>query len=132
MNGTSRRYLLDTNIFIYYFNGDPVVQPLVEDILAETVTGFYCPVSWVELLCYPALTEAEAEQMRAFLRSLTCVALTESILDQTAQIRQVYRTALPDALIAACALEMTSTLVTRNTQDFQQINELSIVNPFNS
>ena len=132
MNGTSRRYLLDTNIFIYYFNGDPVVQPIVEDILTETATGFYCPVSWVELLCYPALTEAEAEQIRAFLRSLTCVALTESILDQTAQIRLAYRTTLPDALIAACALETTSTLVTRNTQDFQHINGLSIVNPFNS
>ncbi|PZV10777.1 MAG: VapC toxin family PIN domain ribonuclease [Leptolyngbya sp.] len=132
MNGTDSRYLLDTNIFIYYFNGDPVVQPIVEDILAGNVSGFYCPVSWVELLCYPALTEKEAEQIRAFLRSLTCVALTESILDQTAQIRRDYRTALPDALIAACALAMTSTLVTRNIQDFQKINRLSIVNPFSS
>ncbi|PSB24535.1 type II toxin-antitoxin system VapC family toxin [Stenomitos frigidus] len=131
MNGTDRRYLLDTNIFIYYFNGDPVVQPVVEDILTGKAAGFYCPVSWVELLCYPALTEAEAEQIRAFLRSLTCIALTESILDRTAQIRRADRTALPDALIAACALETTSTLVTRNTQDFQQINGLSIVNPFN-
>ena len=131
MNGTDSRYLLDTNIFIYYFNGDPVVQPIVEDILSGNISGFYCPVSWVELLCYPALTEEEAEQIRAFLRSLTCVALAESILDQAAQIRRDYRTALPDALIAACALAMTSTLVTRNIQDFQQIHGLSIVNPFN-
>lgn len=132
MNGTDSRYLLDTNIFIYYFNGDPVVQPIVEGILAGNISGFYCPVSWVELLCYPALTEQEAGQIRAFLRSLTCVAFTESILDKTAQIRRDYRTALPDALIAACALAMTSTLVTRNIQDFQQIKGLSVVNPFNS
>lgn len=132
MNGTDSRYLLDTNIFIYYFNGDLVVQPIVEDILAGNSSGFYCPVSWIELLCYPALTEEEAAQIRAFLRSLTCVALTESILDQAAQIRRDYRTALPDALIAACALAMTSTLVTRNIQDFQQIHGLSVVNPFNS
>ena len=131
MSGTDSRYLLDTNIFIYYFNGDPVVQPIVEDVLAGNISGFYCPVSWIELLCYPALTEEEAEQIRAFLRSLTCVALAESILDQAAQIRRDYRTALPDALIAACALAMTSTLVTRNIQDFQQINGLSVVNPFN-
>ena len=104
MNGIGSRYLLDTNIFIYYFNGNPVVQPSVEDILTGNSTGFYCPVSWVELLCYPALTEEEAEQIRAFLRSLTCVALTESVLDRTAQIRRDYRTALPDALIAACAV----------------------------
>lgn len=131
MNGTDSRYLLDTNIFIYYFNGEAVVQPIVEDILAGNASGFYCPVSWVELLCYPALTEEEAGQIRAFLRSLTCVALTESVLDRTAQIRRDYRTALPDALIAACALEMTCTLVTRNILDFQPINGLSVVNPFN-
>jgi predicted nucleic acid-binding protein len=131
MNGTDNRYLLDTNIFIYYFNGETVVQPIVEDIIAGNATGFYCPVSWVELLCYPALTEAEAKQIRAFLRSLTCVALTESILDRTAQIRRDHRTALPDAMIAACALEIKSTLVTRNMQDFQQINGLSVINPFN-
>ncbi|MBW4518881.1 MAG: type II toxin-antitoxin system VapC family toxin [Scytolyngbya sp. HA4215-MV1] len=124
------RYLLDTNIFIYYFNGDPVVQPIVEDILTGNSTGFYCPVSWVELLCYPALTEEEAEQIRAFLRSLTYVALTESVLDRTAQIRRDYRTALPDALIAACALEVSSPLVTRNIQDFRAIHELIVINPF--
>jgi predicted nucleic acid-binding protein len=131
MNGTDNRYLLDTNIFIYYFNGELVVQSIVEDILASNAMGFYCPVTWVELLCYPALTEAEADQFRAFLRSLTCVALTESVLDQAAQIRRDYRVALPDALIAACATEVASTLVTRNIQDFQQIRGLSVIDPFN-
>ena len=63
MNGTDSRYLLDTNIFIYYFNGDPVVQPIVEDTLSGNILGFYCPVSWIELLCYPVLTEEEAEQI---------------------------------------------------------------------
>lgn len=73
MSGTDSRYLLDTNIFIYYFNGDPAVQPLFTEILTEGVDVFYCPMSWVELLCYPALTEAEANQIRGFLRSLTVV-----------------------------------------------------------
>lgn len=132
MNGTDSRYLLDTNIFIYYFNGEAVVQPIVEGVLAGNASGFYCPVSWVELLCYPALTEEESEQIRAFLRLLTCVALTENVLDQTAQIRRGDRTALPDALIAACALEVASTLVTRNVHDFEQINRLSVFNPFNA
>jgi predicted nucleic acid-binding protein len=131
MNGTDNRYLLDTNIFIYYFNGELVVQPIVEDILAGNAIGFYCPVTWVELLCYPVLTEGEAAQIRAFLRSLTCVALTEIVLDRTAQIRRDYRIALSDALIAACAMEVASTLVTRNIQDFQQISGLSVINPFN-
>jgi len=80
MNGLSSNYLLDTNIFIYYFNGDPIVQPIFSEIATSNATGLYCPVSWVELLCYPDLSEAQANQIRAFLRSLTCVALTESVL----------------------------------------------------
>jgi predicted nucleic acid-binding protein len=83
MNGIVNQYLLDTNIFIYYFNGDPVVQPLFNEILTGNATGFYCPISWIELLCYPALTEPEANQIRSFLRSLTSVSLTEQVLDSS-------------------------------------------------
>ena len=77
------------------------------------------------------MLQFQAAQSR-FRKNRLCAALTESLLGQTAQIRRDYRTALADALIAACALAMTSTLVTRNIQDFQQINGLSVVNPFNS
>jgi predicted nucleic acid-binding protein len=130
MSGTDNHYLLDTNIFIYYFNGETILEPLFEAIFTEGVTGFYCPISWVELLCYPALSEKEANQMREFLRSLTCVELTETVLDAAAQIRREYRVALADAVIAACALETKSTLVTRNMADFARIDELVVLNPF--
>ncbi len=36
------------------------MQPIFEEIQAGDAVGFYCPISWVELLCYPDLTEAEA------------------------------------------------------------------------
>jgi hypothetical protein len=132
MNGLSSNYLLDTNIFIYYFNGDPIVQPIFSEIAAGNATGLYCPVSWAELLCYPDLSDVEANQIRAFLRSLTCVALTEAVLDRAAQIRRDYRVRLPDAMIAACAIETDSILVTRNVEDFQRINRLNLFNPFDS
>lgn len=130
MNGTDSNYLLDTNIFIYYFNGETLLEPLFEEIFAQNATGFYCPISWVELLCYPALTNNEANQILSFLRTLTCVELTESVLDGAAQIRREYRVPLPDAVIAACAIAATATLVTRNTNDFLRINGLIVFNPF--
>lgn len=130
MNGTSNRYLLDTNIFIYYFNGEAAVQSIVGEVLAGQATGCYCPVSWAELLCYPALTEAEANQIRSFLRLFTSVPLSEQVLDRAAQVRRSRRIALPDALIAACAIESNSILITRNIRDFQNIADLSILNPF--
>jgi hypothetical protein len=123
-------YLLDTNILIYYFNDDPAVQPIFEAIQVGDAVGFYCPISWVELLCYPDLTEAEANLMREFLRTLSCVLLMESVLDRGAEIRRNYRVRLADALIAACALAEGCTLVTRNVDDFRRIDGLSILNPF--
>ncbi len=128
----SNNYLLDTNILIYYFNDDPAVQSIFEEILAGDLVGYYCPISWVELLCYPELTEAEASLMREFLRTLSCVSLTEVVLDCAAEIRGNYRVRLADALIAACALTESYTLVTRNLKDFRRIDGLSVFNPFDS
>ena len=68
--------------------------------------------------------------MREFLKTLSCVLLTESVLDCAAQIRRDYRVRLADAFIAACALVEGCTLVTRNVEDFRRIDGLSIVNPF--
>jgi predicted nucleic acid-binding protein len=124
------RYLLDTNVLIYYFNGEISVQDIFNQILAEDAGGFYSPITWVELLCYPGLTETEANLMREFLQTLTSVSLTESVLDSAAKIRRSYRLKLADALIAACALIGECTLVTRNVDDFKRISELSIFNPF--
>ena len=59
------------------------------------------------------------------------MALTETVLDRTAQIRRNYRSKLPDALIAACAIEADSILVTRNVNDFQRISGINVLNPFN-
>ncbi|MFB2939001.1 type II toxin-antitoxin system VapC family toxin [Aerosakkonemataceae cyanobacterium BLCC-F154] len=125
------RYLLDTNILIYYFNAEPEVQPIFDEIQAGNAAGLYCPISWVELLCYPALTEEQANEMREFLRRLSCVLLTESILNYAAEIRRDYRVGLADALIAACAFVEGCTLVTRNIDDFRRIDRLSVLNPFN-
>ncbi len=106
------------------------VRALVDEIRAGDAVGFYCPITWVELLCYPGLSEIEANQIRQFLRELTYVPLTEAVLDHAAQIRRDYRLMLADALIAACALGEGCTLVTRNIDDFRRIDGLDILNPF--
>jgi predicted nucleic acid-binding protein len=115
----SKKYLLDTNILTYYFNGDLAVKPIFDEIKTSVAQGFYCPISWIELLCYSALTEDEANLMREFLRQLNCVSLTECILDCATKIRRD-RVKLADALIAACALVQGYTLVTRNV-DFSAL-----------
>ncbi|MEP6490371.1 type II toxin-antitoxin system VapC family toxin [Microcoleus vaginatus GB2-A3] len=124
------KYLLDTNILIYYFYDEPEVQPIFDEIEAGDAEAFYSPISWVELLCYPALTEGQANEMREFLRLIKWVSLTESVLDRAAQIRRDYRLKLGDGVIAACALVEGCVLVTRNAKDFKRVDGLTILNPF--
>ncbi len=123
-------FLLDTNILIYYFKGNLIVQPIFSDIRGSNAQGMYCPLTWIELLCYAPLTDNEANQIRGFLRRLTCVVLTETVLECAAQIRRDYRLKLPEALIAACAITQERTLVTHNVKDFERIEELTLLNPF--
>ena len=124
------KYLLDTNIIIYYLNGDLMVKPLFQEIQTGLSQGLYSPITWVELLSLPSLTATEIEEIKDFLRSFNSVLLTESLLECAAEIRRNYRIKLPDALIAASALISDYTLVTRNTDDFSKIRTLKILNPF--
>ena len=45
-------------------------------------------------------------------------------------IRRVYKTKLPDAIIAATAIVCKSALITHNRTDFKKIKGLSLVDPF--
>jgi predicted nucleic acid-binding protein len=130
MSGNVSSYLLDTNILVYYFNGVSTVQEVMEQILDREIVGYYCPLTWVELLCYPSLSESEAQIMREFLRSLIRVDLTEAILDCSAGLRRDYSIPLADSVIAACCLAVDGRLVTRNTKDFNRIPGLDLLNPF--
>jgi predicted nucleic acid-binding protein len=49
---------------------------------------------------------------------------------KTAEIRKAHKVKLPDAIIAATAVEFDLTLLTRNTNDFKNIEALKLANPF--
>jgi predicted nucleic acid-binding protein len=46
MNGNANSYLLDTNILVYYFNGEPSVEAVVNQIIEGQAVGYYCPLTW--------------------------------------------------------------------------------------
>ncbi|MGD1937118.1 MAG: type II toxin-antitoxin system VapC family toxin [Cyanophyceae cyanobacterium] len=125
---TKRRFF-DTNILIDFLNGELTVRDLVNHAM-ETQTAYYSPITWIELLSYPQLTDTQAQAIRDFLHQQQIVELSEEILDRTAAIRRATRVKLPDALIAASAIESNCTLVTRNVKDFERIDTLEIENPY--
>jgi len=56
--------------------------------------------------------------------------LNDDIVNRTIHIRRKYKTKLPDAIIAASALENELTIFTRNIKDFNKIKGLVMLNPY--
>jgi predicted nucleic acid-binding protein len=118
--------LIDSNIIIY------AAQPEHNDLrqfIAEHAPAVSA-VSYVEVLGYHQLTQEEREYFEEFFAAAQILELSQPVLDRAVQLRQSRRMTLGDALIAATALVHNLTLVTRNDEDFEWIEDLDILNPF--
>ncbi|MCZ6678059.1 MAG: type II toxin-antitoxin system VapC family toxin [Candidatus Poribacteria bacterium] len=118
--------LLDSNIIIY------AAQP--EHRHLRSFIARYAPavsaISYVEVLGYHRLSNQDRHYFRRFFQVASVLSISEVVLEKAVALRQQRRMTLGDAIIAGTALAHGLTLVTRNTEDFQWIDELSVINPF--
>jgi len=101
VNGS--KFLLDTNIIIGLFKGYPAVLSILQDHAVELDMCAYSFITRIELLGYPGITEAEAQDINRILQIMRYLPMTQSIEDMTIQLRQRYSLKIPDAIIAATA-----------------------------
>ena len=88
-------------------------------------------LSRIEVLGWSGHSEQSVQDARQFLiQHLDEYPLTEVIVHRCTSLRRQYSLKLPDAIIAATALHLQLPLVTRNTDDFKNIEDLSLINPF--
>jgi len=121
--------VFDSNILIYHLN-DALPSSVLNHVESWITEGAVISVmSRIEVLGYPQTADQLHQAMR-LLAYFDEIPLHEPMVQRTITLRQQYRIRLPDALIAATALYLGFPLVTRNTQDFQTINGLIILNPF--
>lgn len=106
MNGDD--VLLDTNAFIYFFEGRPAVAERV--LLAETL--YYSVITEIELLSARHLTEEERTTIRAFLARCQRIDLTPDVVERTIELRRSEHLKTPDAIIVATALHIGVPLMT--------------------
>lgn len=119
MNGTN--LVLDTNILIYYLTGDLTAYEIVANNQI-----FISVITEMEMLSFTHLTEEDQKRIEQLLSLFTVISLTDKIKNKTIQIRKTYKVKLPDAIIAATALQLEYFLVTADKK-LQKIDDLQVV-----
>lgn len=126
-----KRYLLDTNIIIYYLGGvlpEPARQ-FTDKVLMHQAN--LSVISRIELFSWISLTPTALDQLNEFIDNVNVIGLEDDIISNTIQIRKYNKKIkLPDAIIGATCITYNLTLISRNKSDFKDINGLDLINPF--
>ena len=119
-------YTLDTNIIIYYFNGEAPILAFLREQMEQGAPLFISAVTEHELYSYPHLTPVEVARIDALLTTLTVIDVDSRIAQLSGQLRASYGIKALDSFIAATALMTGTALATRNVRDFRRIPTLAI------
>lgn len=108
-----QEYLIDTNTAIDYMGEKLPVQAL--DFLDSIIDRQYylSIINKIELLGFKGISEEEEQPFLKFIDNADMILLNDSIIDKTIALRKTYSVKLPDAIIAASAMAVKATLITR-------------------
>ena len=120
--------LLDSNIIIYSVQSE---HSFLRKFIAEHSPAISA-LSYVEVLGYPKLTEEEQVYFEQFFHVAKVLPISSQVLSRAVLLRQKQKMTLGDSIIAGTALVYGRTLVTRNIKDFQWIEQLTLLNPFDA
>ncbi|HET8571030.1 MAG TPA: PIN domain-containing protein [Candidatus Limnocylindria bacterium] len=117
------RYLLDTTVLIDHANGFPPATELLERLFAQGAELFTCDVVTCEALS--GGTDEHLEVIGRLLEPLEYVSTSPTAARRAGASRLTRhraegRLGLGDALIAAVAVEIDASVVTRNRPDFER------------
>lgn len=115
MNGTVADILVDTDIFIDHLRG-------AEELIAGRHRLHYSVITRAELLAGNTATNLVIMLLAPFRE----VPIDRGIAERAGRIRREGGIRLPDALIAATALERGLSLATRNRADFEKVRGLRL------
>jgi hypothetical protein len=77
----------------------------------------------------PGLNAADEMGLRNLLVQFSEAPIDDAVIERAIEIRRSVRIKIPDALVAATALIYEANLVTRNTGDFKNVPDLSVLGP---
>ena len=107
--------LLDTDVFIDHLRGAKRLEPGDHRVHYSVITRAE--------LCAGTSATALVDKLLAPFRE---VPVVRAVAERAGRIRHEFGVRLPDALIAATAIEHQLGLVTRNRRDFQAVRGLRV------
>ena len=124
------RFLIDTNISIYFLEGVLPSQslPFIRSVFSTKVN--VSVITQIELLGWAFPDVNQATITGEFVKQALIYPLDQDVVQQTIVLRRSHRIKLPDAIIAATALVHGLTLISWNDRNFLHVSGLSYRNPF--
>ena len=119
MNGD--QLFIDSNIILYYLNGDRTLLPVLED--KQLFVSF---ITELKLLSLKKITEPEIKLIEGFLQHCAIIEMSSVIKENTILLRRKYGLKLPDAIIAASSLFLNAPLFTAD-KDMANIKEIDLI-----
>jgi len=121
--------IIDTDILIDVGRGDSVSVKHLQE--AEKRAKLAISVITQMELMAGCRNKAEMKAVNHFLTRFTIIKLNESITDIAVELLQQYRLShgllIPDALIAATAINEREPFLTKNQRDFRYMAELDLL-----
>jgi len=118
MNGSN--YIADTNALIYLLAGNTCMKPYLNKRLGLSI------ISEIEMLSFSGITVSEEKCIQSMLKECSVIPLNEGIKNQTVTLRRRYEIKIPDAIVAATAMECKLPLLTAD-KNFRQIELLDLI-----
>ena len=122
---SGNRYLLDTNAIIALLQKD---SSLIELLQSADWVGISI-ISQIEFLAFSGLSEADQQLFQRFLQRVEVIDLDHQnspLINLITLIRQQHRLKLPDAIIAAMAIQNSAKLITRDLQ-LNKVTDLTTI-----
>lgn len=122
-------YIIDSNAVIDYLSGK--LHPKGMNFMHEVVNSIprISVITQIEVLGYKTNQEAY-KLLTGFVNDAVVFELTKEIVVETIRIRKEIKIKTPDAIIAATAIVKESVVITRNTKDFEKIEGMEVINPY--
>jgi len=124
---SGNRLLLDSNICIYLSQKALIASDIISpaDFVAISI------ITYMETLGFDFKEDFEENYLINFFAKLSILPINGAIANRVIAYRKKKKVKLPDAILLATAREYNCKLVTRNTTDFNDLDDqVEMVNPF--